>query len=546
MAAPLNANCRIGRVRYKPGAEKAFAAAVSDLAGGSLLPAYDAGAGSGRRQSAWLASSGGVNTVVIAHATTLRNRARDQIRKNPWASQIIDRFVSNAVGTGIKPQSKHPEAEIRRLLHETWLDWTDESDPEEIGDFYEQQALAVRGIFESGEVFLRKKPLAPDAPGRRNDAVPLQVQVLEADHCPLSENRFAEGGNVVIAGIEFEPSGRRAAYWMYREHPGEFLAQRPRGWELERIPAEEICHVFVRQRPGQVRGVPRLASVLARLQAIDEYENAELLRKKIAALFAGFIIPGVGEDGTPLVQNAPDAKGAAEITLEPGGMEVLPPGAEIKFSEPAEVGTSYDPFMKWNLRAASSGGGVTYEMVTGDLSDVNFSSIRAGLLEFRRGIEQFQFAVPVYQMNRPVWLAWLEQAALAGILDAGDFLANRRAYERVEWIPQGWDWVDPEKEQRAAVRSARAGFTSRRRIVSARGDDIETIDREIAEDKARADALGLVLDSDPSVVSQTGTTQAVPKGSEIPDAEAAKLPAEDEGEDTGDGSGDGTDNGGES
>jgi lambda family phage portal protein len=512
----METNCRIGRVTFKPGFQPG-AQASHGAAGGTLLPAYDAGAGTGRRQSAWLTTSSGVNTTVIAHAATLRNRARHEIRTNPWARQIKNRYVANAIGTGIRPQSRHPDEAVRETLHEKWRDWTEESDPEGVGDYYEQQALCVGGGFESGEVFVRLRPRSLAINPGDGPEVPLQVQVLEADHVPLAENRIGENGNIVIAGIEFDRQGRRRAYYMYREHPGEFLSQRPRGWELERVPAAEILHLFVRERPGQVRGAPRLASVLARLHALDEYEDAELLRKKIAAMFAAFIIPGVGEDGAPLVEEKPDSKGEVEITLEPGMSQVLPAGADIKFAEPAEVGTSYDPFMKWNLHGVAAGADLTYEQVTGDLSDVNFTSLRAGLLENRRGFEQFQANTPVYQLNRPVWRLWLDQAALAGVTAASDYLANRRDYRRVKWVPQGWPWVDPEKEQKASLREVRAGFGSRSRVVAARGDDVEEIDREIAEDKARADNLGLTLDSDPSRVNLTGATQAKPAGSALPD-----------------------------
>ena len=521
----MDTNSYVGRVTLKPGVRPAPMAHLP--IGATPQQAYDAGAGGGSRQSGWVASGSGVNTTVIAHAATLRNRARDQVRKNPWAVQIVNSFVTNAIGTGIKPKSTHPDEAVRAKLHEAWLDWTDESDPEGIGDYYEQQALAVRAIFESGEVFIRKhRRRQGDGPD-----VPLQIQVLEADHVPLAENRMAEGtGNMVMAGIEFDTTGRRVAYHMYREHPGEFLAQRPYSGELIRVPAAEILHLFVRQRPGQVRGAPRLASVLARLHSLDQYEDAELVRKRVAALLAGFVIPGVDEGGTPLVGGTPDAEGYQVAALEPGLMQVLPAGADIKFSEPTEVGGSYDPFMTWNLRAAAAGAGVTYEQATGDLSGVNFSSIRAGLLEFRRGIEQFQHNTPIYQMNRPIWREWLEQAALAGVIDIDAYMADKRAHRTVEWIPQGWPWVDPEKDQKASVRAVRSGFTSRSAIVAAQGGDVELVDQEIAADKARAEALGLVMDSDPSRVGADGDTQAKPAGSGVPDedGQVAALPPEDD------------------
>ncbi len=519
----MQANCRISRVTFKPGVH-----ASALPIGATPQQPYDAGAGSGSRQSGWLATSSGVNTTVIAHAATLRNRARDQMRKNPWAVQIASSFVANAIGTGIKPKSGHPDEEVREALHEAWLDWTDESDPEGVGDFYEQQALAVRAIFESGEVFIRKhRRRQGDGPD-----VPLQIQVLEADHVPLAENRMATFGNQVLAGIEFDNSGRRVAYHMYREHPGEFLSQRPKSGELIRVPANEILHLFVRQRPGQVRGAPRLASVLARLHSLDQYEDAELMRKKVAAVFTGFVSPGADEGGVPLAEAAdvPKADGFKVATLEPGLMQVLPAGSEVKFSDPTEVGGSYEPFMSWNLRAAAAGSGVTYEQATGDLSGVNFASIRAGLLEFRRAVQQFQHNTPVFQLNRPIWREWLDQAALAGVIDASDYVANKRDYRRVSWIPQGWPWVDPEKDQKASVRAVRSGFISRTAIIAAQGGDAEVVDREIAADKERAETLGLVLDSDPARVGQDGDTQAKPAGSGLPDedGQVAALPPEDE------------------
>ena len=517
-------NCRIARVTFKPGVH------ASRLPiGAAPQQPYDAGAGGGSRQSGWLASSAGVNTTVIAHAATLRNRARDQVRKNPWAVQIVGSFVANAIGTGIKPKSTHPDESVRESLHAAWLDWTDESDPEGVGDFYEQQALAVRAIFESGEVFIRKHRR------RLNDGpeVPFQIQVLEADHVPLAENRMALGGtNQIMAGIEFDLSGRRVAYWMYREHPGEFLAPRPRSGELIRVPASEILHLFVRQRPGQVRGAPRLASVLARLHSLDQYEDAELVRKKVSALFAGFITPGADEAGVPLAKAdaVPDSDGYKVASLEPGLMQVLPAGATVNFSEPTEVGGSYAPFMEWNLRGAAAGAGVTYDQATGDMTKVNFSSARVALIEFRRAIEQFQNNIPVFQLNRPIWREWLDQAALAGVIDASKYVADKRAYRAVEWIPQGWPWVDPEKDQKASVRSVRAGFTSRAAIVAAQGGDVELVDAEISADKDRAERLGLVLDSDPARVDQDGDTQAKPAGSGLPDedGQVAALPPENE------------------
>jgi capsid protein len=98
---------------------------------------------------------------------------------------------------------------------------------------------------------------------------------------------------------------------------------------------------------------------------------------------------------------------------------------------------------------------------------------------------------------RPIFRAWIDQAVLEGKLQLPGYRLRRREYQAVKWIPQGWQWVDPKKEFDAMLTAIRAGLMSRSEAISAFGYDAEDIDREIAADNQRADALGLVFDSDP-------------------------------------------------
>jgi lambda family phage portal protein len=156
--------------------------------------------------------------------------------------------------------------------------------------------------------------------------------------------------------------------------------------------------------------------------------------------------------------------------------------------------------------------------LTGDLSGVNYSSIRAGMLEFRRRTEAIQHGVLVHQLCRPVWNAWLDQAVLAASLTAPGYARRRREYLACKWIPQGWQWVDPEKEFKAMLLAIRAGLMSRSEAISAFGYDAEDVDREIAADNQRADDLGLIFDSDPRRTAKSG-------GSAEPNAQAADSSA---------------------
>ncbi|ETZ07404.1 phage portal protein, lambda family [Holospora obtusa F1] len=86
----------------------------------SKASAWDA-AGSGKRLTYWQPEHSAINSLLGNHLETLRSRARDMVRKNPYASNIIETLVSNAVGTGIKPQSKAQNAEFRKSVQALWL-----------------------------------------------------------------------------------------------------------------------------------------------------------------------------------------------------------------------------------------------------------------------------------------------------------------------------------------------------------------------------------------------------------------------------------------
>lgn len=452
-------------------------------------------AGRGRRAVAMQTGNPGAVAAMLATSSELRVKSRDLVRRNAWAAVAIEAYVANAVGTGIKPQSMAANEKLRTEVQSLWAEWTEEADAAGLLDFYGLQALACRAMLEGGESLIRLRPRRPED----DLVVPLQLQLLEPEHLPLHLNQDLASGNTIRSGIEFDALGRRVAYHLYRTHPEDGLLAPMSGhggMETVRVPAAEIIHLFRPLRPGQIRGEPWLSRALVKLDELDQYDDAELVRKKTAAMFAGFVTRENPEDSL-LGEGSADENGIALAGLEPGTMQILEPGESITFSDPADVGGSYSEFLRTQFRAVAAAVGITYEQLTGDLTGVNYSSIRAGLLEFRRRVEPVQHSVLVHQLCRAIWRAWFDQAVLSGALKAPGYSVRRREYLRVKWIPQGWSWVDPEKEFKAVVLAIRAGLMSRSEAISAFGYDAEDVDREIAADNARADKLGLKLESDP-------------------------------------------------
>ena len=176
------------------------------------------GAAVGRRMRTWGLGNIGPNAVLSSTLGTLRARSRELARNNPNAEGGIQSFVANLTGTGIVPRWKLHDPELKAEVQQLFADWTEEADANGVCDFYGLQTLLSNSLIESGEALCRFRPRYP------GDllTVPLQLQLLEPDHLDETfESVNPANGNPIRMGIEFDRIGRRVAYWLYRDHPGE-------------------------------------------------------------------------------------------------------------------------------------------------------------------------------------------------------------------------------------------------------------------------------------------------------------------------------------
>lgn len=454
---------------------------------------YDA-AGQGRRLRGWVAPATGPNRAMQG-AETLRNRARDAAR-NDWAATAGARtWTTNLIGTGIVPRPKTEDAALKARLRALWDAWVPWADADGLLDFYGLQTLAVRSWIVAGEVFIRLRPRRPED----GLAVPLQMQLLEADMVPLLDADSYPGlsaGNKIRAGIEFDRIGRRVAYWMYRDHPGDAPRSGLVSSELVRVPAEWVKHLYEPLRPGQLRGVSEFSPVLAKLRGVMDYDDAVLERQKLANLFTLFItrpnflpeqLVGAGNSTLTAQQmidlyNAPDTAG-----LQPGTAHDLLPGEDVRFSNPPDAGSSYGEFMRHQHMGVAAGQGTPYELVTGDIRDVSDRTLRVIINEFRRHCEQRQWQIVIPMLCQPVRDAWADAAWMAGLLTRVD----SDEAKRVHWRPQAWPYIHPVQDREGKQLDIQMGLRARGAIINEAGDDPDEVDAERAEDRAREKRLGL-------------------------------------------------------
>ncbi|MBF0175184.1 MAG: phage portal protein, partial [Magnetococcales bacterium] len=244
---------------------------------------YD-GAKTGRRTDGWITPGHDANAEIAIASTRLRNRARDLVRNNPFAAKAVITYASSMVGSGIRPRPKAESKVLDAQITSLWEDFSNQCDADGRTNFYGIQTLMVRSMVESGECLLQMT----NRPSSFGLAVPLQLRVLEADHLDVTRDQNLPGGGFIQQGIEFDSYGTRVAYWLYPQHPGS--SNITAKTVSIRVPASDVVHLFDRMRPGQNRGVTWFAPALLRMRDLDDYDEAELVRKKIEACFVGFVI----------------------------------------------------------------------------------------------------------------------------------------------------------------------------------------------------------------------------------------------------------------
>lgn len=438
------------------------------------------GATGGRR--GWgVGTNGPINPEVSAAGPRLASRAHYLYQNNPWMRNAVDNWTASLCGAGIMANSAHSDADLREALAAEFDLWASTADLDLRTDWYGLQSEIVRSMIIDGEAFVQ---LVQTDHG-------LRLKVLPSYVSDWSLTKDLQGGGYIVNGVEFSAEGQRVAYHIRPVNPTQLHAS----WaEPVRIPASDILHIFKPLAPGQVRGVSWLAPVILQAGEFDQLLDALLVSAKVGAMHAGFVVD-------PNATGAIDMQGSAgdlsEASLEPGVVRLLPAGTDIRFNSPDQL-KEVSGLIKTNLLALAAGLGVPVHMLSGDLSDANYSSLRAGLLPFRARVEQIQYGILAPQLLRPVWQRVVASAVLSGTFEAPDYESNLTAYEAVEWIMPRHMQVDPSKDMQAVRDALDMGLMSRRQAVAEQGWSVESLDAEIAADKAREAELGLSFGLNPT------------------------------------------------
>lgn len=477
---------------------------VRQRAAARMLGAYR-GAEKNRLRGDWHAMQGSADADLLPDLPTLRQRSRDLNRNDAHASAITGTVVENVVGTGLRPQSRPDVEELgitetegqvfSRKAEKVWRRWCRQADAQHRMQFHEMQRLIKRQILENGEVFIL--PLMITEPGRRYR---LALEVIEADR--VSTPPGQQGPNM-RDGVELGDRGQPVAYWIKKRHPGDAqfgVAGASQEWvrypAMNKAGRPNVLHLYHVKRPGQTRGEPFFAPVLAAFKDLGDFMEAEIVAARVAACFTAFITkndPAAAFEGA-----AVDAQGNRIESLEPGMTQYLAPGESVTFGDPKRPTGTFEPFVLAVLRSIGASLGLPLELVLKDFSRTNYSSARAAMLEARRFFRGDQGWL-AQRLCQPCWEWVMEEAWLKNELPAVDLFGDQREeWLRVNWIAPGWGWVDPVKEVESSTMAIDAGLSTLADECAAQGRDWEEVLVQQKREKVKRAELGLVVQAQPA------------------------------------------------
>ena len=382
---------------------------------------------------------------------------------------------------------------LNKEIEDLWYDWCKKKNCHAAGDlhFNDIERLAIRETAEGGEFYVR---FIMQKFG--TSKVPLGLELLEADMIDDDHNGISDTGNDIIMGVEKDKWGRRVAYYIRPNHPGDNGTGRAANYNSRshiRVPAEEIVPLGMIERWPQTRSVPWIVSSILRLHHMGGYEEAEVIAARASASLMGFIQSDQGE------VRGDDVHGDDRVTeFEPGVFKYLAPGEKVEIPNMNRPSGQLNPFMSFMLKGVAAGVGVSYSTISKDHSGDTYSSGRLSLISERdswKSIQQWM----IRNFHQVIFEKWLDLAVLSGAIKLEGYELNPEKFNTVKWMPRGWAWVDPQKEVAAYKEALRGGLTTYSKLYAELGEDLEEMFTQRKSEDDLIKKLGLTFDTDPSV-----------------------------------------------
>ena len=451
------------------------------------------GATNGNLFSTWQTVNYTADELIKKDLKALRARARELVRNNSHATKYIRLLQQNIIGNGIRLQNKAKDANgsydkfANDAIESKWKEFCEKGNCEvtQSLDMVEICKLIISSVATDGEVLIRKVR-------KYKNSHKFALQIIEADHL---DEQFNDHTKNIVMGIEKDKYGRPVAYHLFKYNPNDIQNINR---ERVRVPADEIIHLYRKDRPSQSRGVSWFAPVMADLKMYDGFAEAALVEKRLTASKMGFYKKPQGEE---YYGDDVDADGNVINEATPGQFEILPEGWDFESFDPKSGNDNFVDFGKAILRNIASGLGVSYNSLANDLEGVNYSSIRAGLIDERDGYKSLQTWI-IEHFMKPVFTDWLEMQLLTQNIKLP--FAKFDKFNQPLFIPRSFAWVDPLRDNQANALAIKEGLKTATQVASEQGADIEELYQQLSYEKELRKKYGIITASDAEIIQNGG------------------------------------------
>lgn len=363
------------------------------------------------------------------------------------------------------------------------------------------------------------------------------VQLIDSARLSNPMDRSITGDRRIRKGVEIDKFGAPVAYYIRNAHPADYrlgMKSVLDSMKWKRIPARKpwgrhmMFHAYEEMRADQTRGVTTMAAALGEMRMTKHFRRTELERAVVAATYAASIESEIPDDvalalgasndteGNPTTQWMAEylaaineySGGAKNLHMDGAKIPIFAPGTKLRIQNPGANGPAGDKFEQSLLRYIAAALGVSYEQLSRDYTQTNYSSARASSGETYKSMMSLKRIV-AEKMANFVYRLWLEEAVNYNDLECFKRRnlprfydgMNAEAYSACEWIGAAQGQIDPLKETQAAILKIKAGLsTKEREIARINGGDWRREARQIKRERELDESYG-----NPSIYDQTDT-----------------------------------------
>jgi lambda family phage portal protein len=451
------------------------------------------GAGTGRFLTGWSTANREIDTDLRNGRSPIMARARDLEKNNDVVKGALIKSGIHIIGPdGFKFQSRVINDDgsyddlANKQIEEKFEEWCEAEycSLDKRLDFHQQQLLAINCLKRDGEHIARIITGNYGSKGLVND-FGIAIQPLDSTDLDETYSENLKSGNVVKMGVEMDNETREHVAYYTRTVQQELGGGS--SYTRVRVPADEIVFGFDVTRVRQTRGMSHFAQSLIKLYQLSEWENNSLINSNVAAKKLGFITTKVEGQYEGEEDEEHDEEGNIIDRMESGQWEYLAPNQEIQTFDPKFPSDQHAPFVKAILRSIATGLGISYNALANDLEGVNFSSMRSGALE-ERDVWMLQQALFIKTFLKPIFKKWLNMAFKTGQLNLP--FSKFKKFNKPEFVPRRWDWVDPRNDIEAKKQELELGITTKTAIAASKGKDYEDNLKELAREKKLEEKYG--------------------------------------------------------